>query len=147
MSGCLRHLWHSPSPSSCFSGKLRTVPMIALSLSAVSFPSNLKQSLIHRSDYPASFCRMAPTDRKSTRLNSSHLGISHAVFCLTKKQPAKIVRDVHKRSRQSFHSALSKHNLIVRRKRGEVIRMRSVFFNDTVTTEIYALSLHDPLPI
>src|SRR5258705_5757480 len=25
-------------------------------------------------------------DRKSTRLNSSHLGISYAVFCLNKKQ-------------------------------------------------------------
>src|SRR5258705_4017419 len=25
-------------------------------------------------------------DRKSTRLNSSHLGISYAVFCLTKKK-------------------------------------------------------------
>src|SRR6476659_10613991 len=27
----------------------------------------------------------APADRKSTRLNSSHLGISYAVFCLKKK--------------------------------------------------------------
>src|SRR5205814_6611337 len=27
----------------------------------------------------------APIDRKSTRLNSSHLGISYAVFCLKKK--------------------------------------------------------------
>src|SRR5262245_64728908 len=27
----------------------------------------------------------APSDRKSTRLNSSHLGISYAVFCLKKK--------------------------------------------------------------
>src|SRR5205814_10484168 len=27
-------------------------------------------------------------DRKSTRLNSSHLGISYAVFCLKKKTPA-----------------------------------------------------------
>src|ERR1035438_7731689 len=27
----------------------------------------------------------SPTDRKSTRLNSSHLGISYAVFCLKKK--------------------------------------------------------------
>src|ERR1035441_4417861 len=27
----------------------------------------------------------APLDRKSTRLNSSHLGISYAVFCLKKK--------------------------------------------------------------
>src|SRR5258705_6810752 len=26
-----------------------------------------------------------PRDRKSTRLNSSHLGISYAVFCLKKK--------------------------------------------------------------
>src|SRR3981189_2083501 len=40
-------------------------------------------------------------DRKSTRLNSSHLVISYAVF----------------------------------------------FFNDTATTEIYTLSLHDALPI
>src|SRR5947199_1360964 len=28
------------------------------------------------------------TDRKSTRLNSSHLGISYAVFCLKKKNSA-----------------------------------------------------------
>src|SRR5262245_64407436 len=28
----------------------------------------------------------ALTDRKSTRLNSSHLGISYAVFCLKKKK-------------------------------------------------------------
>src|SRR5262245_62722281 len=30
--------------------------------------------------------RKAVTDRKSTRLNSSHLGISYAVFCLKKKK-------------------------------------------------------------
>src|SRR5437899_10099465 len=31
--------------------------------------------------------KIAPTlDRKSTRLNSSHLGISYAVFCLKKKK-------------------------------------------------------------
>src|SRR5262245_63286530 len=29
------------------------------------------------------------TDRKSTRLNSSHLGISYAVFCLKKKKQIK----------------------------------------------------------
>src|SRR5438045_5882382 len=28
----------------------------------------------------------SPRDRKSTRLNSSHLGISYAVFCLKKKK-------------------------------------------------------------
>src|SRR5262245_50846368 len=31
----------------------------------------------------------ASTDRKSTRLNSSHLGISYAVFCLKKKKKNK----------------------------------------------------------
>src|SRR5438045_5959670 len=30
--------------------------------------------------------RSVATDRKSTRLNSSHLGISYAVFCLKKKK-------------------------------------------------------------
>src|SRR5207253_9892421 len=30
--------------------------------------------------------RLAPGDRKSTRLNSSHVAISYAVFCLKKKK-------------------------------------------------------------
>src|SRR5262245_64434519 len=34
-------------------------------------------------------CAVA-VDRKSTRLNSSHLGISYAVFCLKKKKKKKI---------------------------------------------------------
>src|ERR1035438_6564439 len=33
---------------------------------------------------------LASGDRKSTRLNSSHLGISYAVFCLKKKRPLKL---------------------------------------------------------
>src|SRR5262245_64326525 len=32
------------------------------------------------------FHLLLPPDRKSTRLNSSHLGISYAVFCLKKKK-------------------------------------------------------------
>src|SRR5258705_4998301 len=38
-------------------------------------------------------------DRKSTRLNSSHLGISYAVFCLTKKK--KKVNDESRRVRRA----------------------------------------------
>src|SRR5205807_4599226 len=34
--------------------------------------------------------RTAPLDRKSTRLNSSHLVISYAVFCLKKKKKSKL---------------------------------------------------------
>src|SRR5438045_1771414 len=32
-------------------------------------------------------------DRKSTRLNSSHLGISYAVFCLKKKKKTNIINE------------------------------------------------------
>src|SRR3989442_924656 len=59
-------------------------------------------------------------DRKSTRLNSSHVRISYAVFCLKKKKTTPAPRP----SRLFFF-----------------------FFNDTATTEIYTLSLHDALPI
>src|SRR5262245_65042927 len=41
-------------------------------------------------------------DRKSTRLNSSHLGISYAVFCLKKKKKNKQAQRV--RTRQDRHS-------------------------------------------
>src|SRR5437773_5584312 len=33
--------------------------------------------------------RVSPADRKSTRLNSSHITISYAVFCLKKKKKKK----------------------------------------------------------
>src|SRR2546426_949749 len=49
-------------------------------------------------------------DRKSTRLNSSHLVISYAVFCLKKKK----------------HSYIRHLSVFF-------------FFNDTATTEIYTL--------
>src|SRR5436309_4590891 len=35
----------------------------------------------------------ARTDRKSTRLNSSHVKISYAVFCLKKKKQVEVDRD------------------------------------------------------
>src|SRR5205814_9168419 len=37
----------------------------------------------------------AKEDRKSTRLNSSHLGISYAVFCLKKKKKKTITSTTH----------------------------------------------------
>src|SRR5699024_11686987 len=36
--------------------------------------------------YFLGMCRLARRDRKSTRLNSSHVSISYAVFCLKKKK-------------------------------------------------------------
>src|SRR5205814_8305162 len=38
-----------------------------------------------------------PVDRKSTRLNSSHLGISYAVFCLKKKKEKKNEHLIHEK--------------------------------------------------
>src|SRR5262245_63905723 len=39
-------------------------------------------------------------DRKSTRLNSSHLGISYAVFCLKKKKKTKKTTKIQKKTRK-----------------------------------------------
>src|ERR1022692_3089369 len=39
--------------------------------------------------------RRRPADRKSTRLNSSHLVISYAVFCLKKKKKHHLSRSLH----------------------------------------------------
>src|ERR1039458_4864139 len=74
-------------------------------------------------------------DRKSTRLNSSHLGTSYAVFCLKKPKPS--VPWNHSACMSSRSSVFS-----APRYTGT-----SYFFNDTATTEIYTLSLHDALPI
>src|SRR5208337_981837 len=76
----------------------------------------------------------ARQDRKSTRLNSSHRCISYAVFCLKKKKM--LIKDAIVR-RQSHSRSLAL------RLGGEI---RFFFFNDTATTEIYTLSLHDALP-
>src|SRR5690554_2782583 len=58
-------------------------------------------------------------DRKSTRLNSSHVRISYAVFCLKKKKQIIICKYQH-----TFVVTLTIYYL----------------FNDTATTDIYTLS-------
>src|SRR5215475_15660619 len=52
-------------------------------------------------NFPA---RVLPVDRKSTRLNSSHVKISYAVFCLKKKNTTTHVRHI-------FGTALLDRNL------------------------------------
>src|SRR5262247_2726513 len=88
-------------------------------------------------------------DRKSTRLNSSHLGISYAVFCLKKKKlfslfgRQRIDLDGHVGIRVSVIS----YQLVLAFLPGVRQDYIFFFFNDTATTEIYTLSLHDALPI
>src|SRR6266496_961748 len=85
-------------------------------------------------------------DRKSTRLNSSHVEISYAVFCLKKKTSAppgsatpatgvSIVRVSWGRPADAIRDSRSATSSVF------------FFFNDTATPEIYTLSLHDALPI
>src|SRR5258705_13919316 len=49
---------------------------------------NLMRELIPQSAFFTQVVNRGILDRKSTRLNSSHLGISYAVFCLKKKNAA-----------------------------------------------------------
>src|SRR5215468_8751196 len=100
--------------------------------------------------------REAAGDRKSTRLNSSHLTISYAVFCLKKKKPILRGALLHEHTITLVtrtRPVLVDRNLpaarVVLGSRGQVGHARPLFFffNDTATTEIYTLSLHDALPI
>src|SRR3954465_12786907 len=97
------------------------------------------------------------SDRKSTRLNSSHTIISYAVFCLKKKNrravapPAEGVTSLGGSSPQpppvGSVDELSAGRPAPSVLRGCVGSSFVFFFNDTATTEIYTLSLHDALPI
>src|SRR5260364_156507 len=81
-------------------------------------------------------------DRKSTRLNSSHQIISYDVFCLKKKnRGCSELRSCHFIQVWVIEwNSVSKLIIII-------IWPGAFFFNDTATTEIYTLSLHDALPI
>src|SRR5689334_15021077 len=110
-------------------------------------------------------------DRKSTRLNSSHSSISYAVFCLKKKNKDD---QIYKNKFQNltwdllFHKSVSSGDIDTDNSDEYIKRLIHhgyltdttvlviligpktfcrFFFNDTATTEIYTLSLHDALPI
>src|ERR1039457_6795026 len=98
------------------------------------------------------------TDRKSTRLNSSHLVISYAVFCLKKNRPAgpcahgqhaSPVAQTHAPRQSRCHAGgvggVTPHASSL--PCAEMLLMFLFFFNDAAPTEISTLSLHDALPI
>src|SRR5215475_1539398 len=101
------------------------------------------------------WCGDPAGDRKSTRLNSSHVKISYAVFCLKKKKRLLFrPRQAHHKAERPGEPGYCVHRACCW---GGVLWGRGVlrhhlgllffFFNDTATTEIYTLSLHDALPI
>src|SRR5258705_6084725 len=63
---------------------------LALSMLSSRFNTSIFVHLLLRSGPLLPYiAKDAQRDRKSTRLNSSHLGISYAVFCLKKKKYAR----------------------------------------------------------
>src|SRR5215472_7031765 len=89
-------------------------------------------------------------DRKSTRLNSRHLGISYAVFCLKQKIVAAVhrhEREVHVDEEVGLGRPPAQRDVLA--VRGSPDQHVPVFFFFIVTapTEIYTLSQHDALPI
>src|SRR6267378_2910155 len=98
----------------------------------------------------------AGRDRKSTRLNSSHVEISYAVFCLKKKKKTKIEEQVKTKTHNNDTNTAICESTLSPSCLTETCPCISFcrhfvhlffFFNDTATTEIYTLSLHDALPI
>src|SRR6266540_429148 len=97
-------------------------------------------------------------DRKSTRLNSSHITISYAVFCLKKKNKHAARPHVSSRAQDSDQQIHRQNRELVEQEEHEQFQGdedavhagdegEDFFFNDPATTEIYTLSLHDALPI
>src|SRR5262245_66553026 len=97
---CIDSYWSSPTTPVCFFFFLmiRRPPRSTLFPYTTLFRSAGEDRDPQRPIERAGQLRRAPDqrhrrvlvgDRKSTRLNSSHLGISYAVFCLKKKKKTK----------------------------------------------------------
>src|SRR5690348_9280 len=93
-------------------------------------------------------------DRKSTRLNSSHPSISYAVFCLKKKKCNADFFDLERiyALTSALESCLMSPSYSPSERNSDYFDLQRIyalyfFINDTATTEIYTLSLHDALPI
>src|SRR5215470_11014283 len=104
---------------------------------------------------PSTGCR---SDRKSTRLNSSHGSISYAVFCLKKKRnhetkppPPRNPNETNTTTNKLTGTTPNPPTSTNKPTHQPCNRLddyvRNFFFNDTATTDIYTLSLHDALPI
>src|ERR1017187_1277638 len=99
--------------------------------------------------------RPARTDRKSTRLNSSHRGISYAVFCLKKKNArSAFSRRARKaegllscRRRVSDSERIAKRAYAAPRNVFNGRYHLLFFFKEGAPTEISPLPQHAALPI
>src|SRR3954462_4737597 len=95
------------------------------------------------------------SDRKSTRLNSSHTIISYAVFCLKKKKTSVGAWAGRARRRGFDHRRPADLHALTPAGHSSMPTGSALlwsgfsffFFNDRAPPEFYPLSLHDALPI
>src|SRR5205814_10655143 len=73
-----------PVPDAVSVLKVQALQKRAAELNTIAKPLNIAVNFKY--DGPNAQGVLQRPDRKSTRLNSSHLGISYAVFCLKKKK-------------------------------------------------------------
>src|SRR5262245_63483742 len=93
---CLLCFFHDPAPTEIYTLSLHdALPISEVQLKRCSEASAALEPEGGKGGKPSARRPVQPTqgdgrrrrlDRKSTRLNSSHLGISYAVFCLKKKK-------------------------------------------------------------
>src|SRR5690606_41841867 len=77
--------YDSGGTSMSFGGKYLPITKDDATPGAITWDGQL-ESVFKEIDFLLSYIfQMSETDRKSTRLNSSHVKISYAVFCLKKK--------------------------------------------------------------
>src|ERR1039457_5898005 len=132
-----------------------TTEIYTLSLHDALPICSTKRCLRRTTNHCENHFQIRRADRKSTRLNSSHLVISYAVFCLKKKtwnynsDQSGIRTHLEKRINSLFNSIVRTGPFSDFNRNGRRMQSNSTifFFNDTATTEIYTLSLHDALPI
>src|SRR5476651_1659818 len=149
----------SSSPAVFFVNDTATTEIYTLSLhDALPIFTYLSKSHHHLAAASRLFAWLVITsDRKSTRLNSSHANTSYAVFCMKKKNGSKISPVLANDTASSFPATqcftIGSESYVMRPVSpeptpfGYTWPMAMFFFNDTATTDIYTLSLHDALPI
>src|SRR5699024_12233380 len=102
---CYLFFFNAPAPTALYTLSLHDALPILPSLRLLRRPStNFSNSLRSLPSAPSRRARMrviwfSAIDRKSTRLNSSHVSISYAVFCLKKKS-----KQTHKTAVEEPHT-------------------------------------------
>src|SRR6266704_2511865 len=133
---------------------IRRPPRSTLFPYTTLFRSRASRCRFRTSPFSSRISGSVGRDRKSTRLNSSHVSISYAVFCLKKKIHASGGSEMIDTAVHGAGPGVRVLAVTVLTSLGDaaldavgLVGPPDFFLNDTATTEIYTLSLHDALPI